>query len=243
MRATEQLTATVLSAIGSLIGLVAVAGVLSVLHPLLLPLLVLAVVPQAWKAMTVARWAHASAVRSLNSTRQKDVLADLLVERGAPAEEIRVHGLAGFLLGHYRRLAALLEAERTRLSRRQAGAEIVADAASGLARTVAYLALAWLLVSGAVALATAGTAVFAITRVTSYLTSMLMQFNGLYTHGLFAANYQRTLSQLDAQSRPSGGLAVSPIPPASGCATSTSATRAAIGQHCPEWTSNCAEGK
>ncbi|GGM55344.1 ABC transporter ATP-binding protein [Dactylosporangium sucinum] len=212
VRATEQLTATVLSAAGSLAGVVAVAGVLGALHPLLLPLLLLAVVPQAWRAMTVARLGHASAVRSLNGNRQKQVLADVLVERGAAAEEIRVHGLAGVLLGHYRRLARALEAERARLARVEAGAGLLADAAGGLATALAFAALGWLLVTGRMDLSTAGTSILAVTRVTGLLTSVLLQGNGLYTHGLFVADYQRTVQRVTEHAIVPGTTTAGPAP-------------------------------
>jgi ATP-binding cassette subfamily B protein len=212
IRATEDLLMTVLAVIGSLVGLAAMAGVLAILHPLLMPLLILAVIPQAWKAMSTARRWHASTVRSLNATRQKDLLAEVLVESGAKAEEIRVHGLADFLLYHYRRLAVALEVERTRLARDQAGAGVLADAAGGVAKTVTYVALGWLMVTGQVAVAAAGTTAYAITRVTTYLTSSFIQFNGLYRHSLFVADYQRTLRQLAKEAIPVGGRAVAAHP-------------------------------
>jgi len=213
-RSTEQLATGVLSSFGGLIGLVAVAGVVTSLHPLLMPLLVLAVVPHAWKAVAMARWEFASAMKHLNSTRQKDILADLLTQSGAPAEEIRVHGLATYLLGHYRRLAEMLEAERTRVAKAQAGIGVVADAAGGAARGLAYGALGWLLLSGAVPLAAAGTAVFAITRVTTQLTSLMMQFNSLYKQGLFISDYTATVRQATHHAISSGGR---PAPPRPGC--------------------------
>jgi ATP-binding cassette, subfamily B, bacterial len=205
VRAAEGLLTTILAVIGSLVGLAAMAGVLAVLHPLLVPLLILAVLPQAWKALATARWGHASAVRSLNATRQKDLLAELLVEPGAKAEEIRIHGFADFLLNHYRRLATALEAERARLARDQAGAGVLADAVGGVAKTLTYVALAWLMMTGRVAVAAAGTTVYAIMRVTTYLASSLMQFNGLYRHSLFVGDYQRVLRQLADEAIPIGG--------------------------------------
>ncbi|MFB7868057.1 ABC transporter ATP-binding protein [Streptomyces sp. NPDC056069] len=196
--ATQQLTSSVLSSAGALLSVAAMASAVSMLHPLLVPLLLLAVIPQAWKAVTTARWEYLSAMKWMNRSRQKSVLAEVLTAQGAPAEEIRVHGLADFLLSHYRRLAGALEDERSRLAKAQAMVGVFADAAGGIARVLTYVALGWLLVTGAVPLATAATAVIAITRVTGQLTSLLLQFNDLYTHGLFVADYTRTLDQAAA---------------------------------------------
>ncbi|MCZ4608222.1 ABC transporter ATP-binding protein [Streptomyces sp. Lzd4kr] len=206
IRSAERLTMSVLSVSGTLLGVVGMTGAAGALHPALVPLLVVAVLPHAWKVVRVARWEYASTMRLLNRERQKSLLADALLERGAPAEEIRVHRLAGFLLGHYDRLASQLESERSRLARAQAGVGVLADAAGGAARVLTYATLGWLLVSGSVALATAGTAVIAITRVTTQLTAMLSQFNGLYTHGLYVADYQRTLERAAAHAIPTSGL-------------------------------------
>ncbi|MFE5946647.1 ABC transporter ATP-binding protein [Streptomyces sp. NPDC056480] len=192
---TQQLTSSVVSAAGAALSVVAIASTVAALHPLLVPLLILAVLPQAWKAVVSARWGYQSQMKWMNQGRQKSVLAELLTAQGAPAEEIRVHGLAEFLLGHYRRLSLALERERARLAKAQAGAGLLADAAGGIARVMTYIALGWLLITGAVHLAVAATAVIAITRVTGQLTSLLMQFNDLYTHGLFVADYTNTLKR------------------------------------------------
>ncbi len=205
VRATEQLTVSVLATISSLLGLVAMVGVVGVLHPLLMPLLALAVVPDAWNAMAVAGREYSSTMRWLNHTRQRDLLADLLTERGAPAEEIRMHGLAEFLLGHYQRLARALEDERTRLAKVQAGLGLLAQAAGGLAKALVFVVLGWLLLAGAIPIAAAGTAAFAITKVTTQLSALLIRFRGLYAHSLFVADYSRTLREAAEAAITAGG--------------------------------------
>jgi len=205
VRATEQLTAGVLAAISSLFNLVAMMGVVTVLHPVLIALLSLAVVPDAWKAVVIAGREYASTMRWLNHSRQKDLLADLLMERGAAAEETRVHGLAGFLLGHYRRLAVALEDERTRLAKDHAVLELLAQAAGAVAKALVFIWLGYLLLSGAVQIATAGTAVFAITKATAQLSALLVRFRDLYSHSLFVADYTRTLHRATGAAITTGG--------------------------------------
>jgi ATP-binding cassette subfamily B protein len=207
VRATEQLTVGVLAAVSALFNLVAMMGVVTVLHPVLIVLLLLAVVPEAWKAVVVAGREYASTMRWLNHSRQKDLLADLLMERGAAAEETRVHGLAGFLLGHYRRLALALEHERARLAKQHAVLDLVARAAGAVAKALVFVGLGYLLLSGAVPIATAGTAVFAITRATSALSALLVRFRDLYSHSLFVADYARTLHRATRAAIRAGGPA------------------------------------
>ncbi|MFC0626015.1 ABC transporter ATP-binding protein [Kribbella deserti] len=206
VRAIEQLIPAVLSSLSALAGVAATVGVIGVLHPLLMPLLVLGVVPQAWKAVAMGRRQYTSAVRWLTESRQKDILVELLTDQGSPAEEIRVHGLAGFLLGHYRRLAGVLEKERMRLSRTEAKIGVLADAAAGATRLATYIALGGLLLAGELSVALVGTMMYAMTRVTAQLSSLLTQFNALYRHGLFVADYSRVLESAGAAAISRGGI-------------------------------------
>jgi ATP-binding cassette, subfamily B, bacterial len=65
--------------------------------------------------------------------------------------------------------------------------------------------LGWLLVSGVMALATAGAAVVAVTIVTRQLTEMLGQLNGLYARGLYVGDYREVLKRASAEAIPAGG--------------------------------------
>ncbi|MET7458259.1 ABC transporter ATP-binding protein [Streptomyces sp. NPDC005574] len=197
-----------LGVLSSLMSLLGAAGVMGALHPVLLPLLIATVAPAGWRAVRVARNQHVSTKRWLDHTRQQNVLTGLLTERGAAAEEIRVHGLADFFLAHHRRLAATHVAERTRLSRAEARSGLLADALSGLARGATYLSLGLLLITGAMPLAVASTAVIAVRTATSSLTAVLMQINQLYEHGLFITDYNQTLRQAERDAIPTNGLAL-----------------------------------
>jgi hypothetical protein len=55
------------------INLVASAGVLAMLHPLLLPLLMATIAPKGWSAVRAARARFASAKRYMDLTRQLEV--------------------------------------------------------------------------------------------------------------------------------------------------------------------------
>jgi ATP-binding cassette subfamily B protein len=210
--ATDRLAHGLLDLAGGLVGLGAIAGVLGALHPLLLPLLVATVLPYGWKVVANARWEYVSAMRRIAGNRQKTALVEVLIARGAAAEEIRVHGLVAFLLGHYRRLAGQIEAEQTRLARTEAGAALLADAAGGLARLATYGALGWLLATGRMQLAAAGTVVIAMTTVTQRLTLTLTQLNELYAGSMYLSDYQRVLTQTQQESRPTAGTALASSP-------------------------------
>ncbi|MEV4177555.1 hypothetical protein [Nonomuraea sp. NPDC049709] len=79
------------------IGLVAVAGVLGVLHPVLLPLLMLAVLPDAWAAVRAARMRYTTEYALIPVRRRKWIVGRLLAERDSAAE-VRAFTTRGFLL-------------------------------------------------------------------------------------------------------------------------------------------------
>jgi ATP-binding cassette subfamily B protein len=210
--ASDRLARGMLDLAGGLIGLVAIGGVVGALHPLLLPLLIAAVIPYGWKVVTNARWEYLSALHRLTGNRQKTTLVEVLIARGSAAEEMRVHGLVPFLLGHYRRLAGQIEAEQTRLALTEAGAALLADAAGGLARLATYATLGWLIATGRMQLAAAGTVVVAMTAVTQRLTLTLTQLNELYAGSMYLSDYQRVLAQAQPETRPAARIALSSHP-------------------------------
>lgn len=101
--------------INAMISLVAAAGVLTVLHPALLPLLVTMTLPSAWSALTVARRRYESFHAWVQHARAGRLLGNLLIEPEA-APEIRVHGVGSFLLRHFRAMSETAEAEQARLA-------------------------------------------------------------------------------------------------------------------------------
>ena len=70
----------------NLVSLGAAATVLAVLHPVLLPLLALAVLPNFWAAVRSARLGYRQQLRLITVWRRKWMLSDLLAERDEAAE-------------------------------------------------------------------------------------------------------------------------------------------------------------
>ena len=104
--AAQQLVDRAIELGTSMIGLVAAAGVLTVLHPVLLPLLVLSVLPIAWAAVRSARLGHRRLLRLIAVWRRQRMFAELLAAR-EPAAELRAFTVRSFLLREIRRLLAI----------------------------------------------------------------------------------------------------------------------------------------
>ncbi|MDX2709668.1 ABC transporter ATP-binding protein [Streptomyces sp. PA03-6a] len=193
------------SVVNALISLVAAAGVLTVLHPGLLPLLAVMTLPSAWSALTIARRRYISFHNWVQHARAGQLLGRLLIETQA-APEVRVHDLGPFLLGHFRAMAENGEREQTRLARLAARTGLVASAWTGVATAATYGALGALLWSGAMGLSVAGTAVIAIRTGSSALDRLVVQLGYLHEEALFVADLERLCAEADRRVIPRGGL-------------------------------------
>ncbi|MFB8441345.1 ATP-binding cassette domain-containing protein [Streptomyces niveus] len=190
------------------ISLLAVGGVLTVLHPLLLPMLLLIAAPRGWGAMRVSQRRYLSVMAWVEHLRASRLIAGLLISRSA-AHEVRVHGVGRFLLRHYRNMAESAETEATRLARDKAATELLAAALSGVAALITYGAMAALIMSGRMELAVAGTAVVAVRSGSASLGALVMTTNSLHEESLYVRDMERFLTEAGNRSIPSGGL---PLP-------------------------------
>jgi ATP-binding cassette subfamily B protein/ATP-binding cassette subfamily C protein len=170
------------------IGIAAVAGVLGVLHPVLLPLLILAVVPDGWAAVRSARMRYTTMYALIPASRRKWIIAELLSDRD-PAAEVRSFTMRGFLMSMYDRVARAEQRTMLQLARRQAAARVVGEALGGVGTGAVYGALGVLLAVGAVPLAVAGTAVLAIRSGQGSLSTLIYATNRLYENGLYFTDF------------------------------------------------------
>jgi ATP-binding cassette subfamily B protein len=191
-------------AINALISLIAAAGVLTVLHPALLPLLVTMTLPSAWGALTNARRHYESWHTWVQHARAGQLISGLLTEPAA-APEIRVHGVGPFLLRHFRAMSETAETEQARLARLAARTGLIAAAWTGLATVATYATLVGLLLGGAMALSVAGTAVIAIRTGSASLDNMVLAVNSLHEEALFVGDMQKLYVEAAERAIPVGG--------------------------------------
>lgn len=178
------LIANAIDVLSGLIGLLAVAGVLTVLHPLLAPLLVAAVLPTGWAAMRAARIRY-TRLRELTTTdRRRYIVATLLADRG-PAAEVRAYNMAPGLLREYTRIADHVRAVLLDVARRQTAVRATGGVAGALALLGVYAALAALLLNGQMPLAVAGAAYVAIGQGRSALDRLTYALTRTYESGLY----------------------------------------------------------
>ncbi|WP_328664049.1 ABC transporter ATP-binding protein [Streptomyces sp. NBC_00328] len=196
------------AALNSTISLVATAGVLTVLHPALLPMLILIAAPRGWGAMRVAQERYVSVMSWIEHLRASRLIGNLLTERTA-AQEVRIHGVGPFLLSRYKRMARSAEAEQERLASSKAITEWVAAALSGLAMAATYGTMIWLVMSGHMSLAVAGTAVIAVRSGSASLGALVMNVNTLHEESLYVRDHGRFLTEAAERAIPTTG---GPVP-------------------------------
>ncbi|MBW1597216.1 ABC transporter ATP-binding protein [Streptomyces sp. JJ38] len=195
------------AALNGLISLIATAGVLAVLHPILLPMLILIAAPRGWGAMRVAQERYVSVMSWIEHVRASRLIGNLLTERTA-AQEVRLHAVGTFLLSRYQRMAESAEAEQERLASSKALTEWVASALSGLAMAATYGAMFWLITTGQMNLAIAGTAVIAVRTGSASLGALVMNINQLHEESLYVRDHGRCLAQAAQRTIPAGGAPV-----------------------------------
>ncbi|WP_194893133.1 ABC transporter ATP-binding protein [Catenulispora pinisilvae] len=185
-RTMVMVTQQVLQSLATLVG---VAGVLAVLHPVLVPLLLLSVVPRWWAAVRVARLDYKVFVRWVEGRRRQNLLIQMSTTTGSAAA-VRALSLSGYLVERYRKLTNAYLTERLRLVRAETMSMVAGNAIAGFFTGVVYAVLALLLWRQAIPLAVGGTAYLAVSRVQQALLSLAMDINDLYAEGLYLEDYR-----------------------------------------------------
>jgi len=213
VRGSEQAGALVRHTADVLTGIVGVAaavGVLGVLHPLLLPLLFLAMAPQWWGSSAAARLRYRMIMAFTEGSRRKVLLEQIMINRDNAAE-IRSFTMEGRLLSEFDRIADRELDIQLGLATRQSLIRLAGNTAGGLAVGAVFGVLGLLLVDGVVEIAVAGAAVVAIRVAQGALGNALSSLTHVYESGLYFSDFvafeeeaARRLPPADPEPAPEG---------------------------------------
>ncbi|MGI5163674.1 ABC transporter ATP-binding protein [Spirillospora sp. CA-253888] len=170
------------------LGVAAAAAALGVLHPTLLPLLLLTALPEGWAAVRAARLGYLTQLALVEVRRRGWIMTDLMTGRWHAAE-VRSFTVRDFLLRQYGLLADHIREVMLGLARRQTVTRVWGDVLKGLATAAMYTALGLLLWKGVMPLAVAGTAVLAIRTGQTSLINLVHSLNRCYEDGLYFSDY------------------------------------------------------
>jgi ATP-binding cassette subfamily B protein len=174
--------------------LVAAAAVLTSVHPLLLPLLLLAALPQAVAAVRAARLNYLASLETMNDRRLLGLLRWHLVDKDN-ADQIRSGTMAEFLLGKYRAAGTRVDAATDRAAWQAAKTSLVGSVVGGLAAGAVWAALIALIGTGRVSVAAAGTAVFALRSVASGLHGIVGYGAIIFRTGMYLDDWSDFLDE------------------------------------------------
>src|SRR5919202_3448262 len=180
---------------GAALGVGGVVVALIALQPILIPLLVLVFLPAWLVASRRSEAFYRFFWRMTPRDRERMYVASLLADRDA-AKEVRGFGLAGYLGARYRRLYDERLDELRRIARRQLWYSLAANLTTGLVLGATLLLVAWLTLSGRVALAQAGIAGAGVAVAGSRLAQAGYAAGSLSEAGLYLDDYVAFLNLL-----------------------------------------------
>ncbi|RLU82052.1 ABC transporter ATP-binding protein [Streptomyces griseocarneus] len=182
----------------AVLSVLAAAGVLAHLHPVLLPLMLLAVLPRGWAAVRAARAAYVTDRHVLADRRLRHSVIFETSSRNN-ALEVRAYLLRDWLLGRFRDVAARLEDAAAHVGATTARYQLIGDAVAGTTTAGVYLTLLWLTATGRIPPAAAGTAVIAVQTSQRLLVGLVQGANTSYKTGLYLGDWDDFLR--DAETR------------------------------------------
>ncbi|MBT2401219.1 ABC transporter ATP-binding protein [Streptomyces sp. ISL-100] len=195
--ATEDLIGDAQALVSALAQLAAAIGVLTVLHPALLPLLLLAALPKGAAAMTAARLQHRAGHQNISDNHLRYLLRYYSTDRRTAAE-VRATTMSGYLIAWYREITDRIKATHRRAAPRILRVTLIGTTASGLMLALTWIALGWLAASGRMDLAIAATAVIAVRTSTGALTSLVMAAARLFRTSLHLEDWQSFLRRAES---------------------------------------------
>ncbi|MDJ0383234.1 ABC transporter ATP-binding protein [Streptomyces sp. G-G2] len=188
------------SVAASMLGILAALGILATLHPALVPLLLLAVLPKGAAAIYGARAVHRAERHTLADRRLRHTLMYHTSGR-ATALDVRASTMRPWLLSEFGSVARRLEVHAEQVGRSTARYQLVGDALAGGAMLLVYTALVWLVTGGTVPIAAAGTAVIAVQTSRILLTGLVTGMHTTYKVGLYLHDWASFLEDADTRTR------------------------------------------
>lgn len=179
-----------------------IAVALLVLEPLLLPLVLAASVPALLATVRNSRRSYHFEWAMTPENRERGYLIELLTRREA-AKEIRVFEATSFLRSRYEVLTAERLRRMRRFLRERRGVALMGTVASTIGMGVALAALAVLITSGRIGVATAMATGAAMQQLSTRLFGMMAGLGQLVESGMFVDDYNSFLRLLpDAAEEP-----------------------------------------
>ncbi|MFF9864705.1 ATP-binding cassette domain-containing protein [Streptomyces sp. NPDC013953] len=193
--------------LSALIRMVTAAGALSVLNPLLLPLLLLAVLPAGVGAVLTARVDYEIHYENIADRNVRGMMRwwSTTPKYG---DEVRANSMTDYLLFWYRSLSDRCDRRTLAAAPRTLRISLLSSLVAGVFLVATWGALAWLAMTGRIALALAATAVVAVQTTLAALSQVIVNGAALFHTSLYLTDMQAFLDDAGRRAPRRGTLAV-----------------------------------
>ncbi|MGW7333444.1 ATP-binding cassette domain-containing protein, partial [Streptomyces sp. NPDC054840] len=188
---------------GGLIDMVAVASVLAVVHPALLPLLLLSVIPRGLGSVYAARLDYRLHNQTIASRNIKHMMRWHLTTPKL-ADELRGNSMRPYAHHWYAAVCERIDSRMVSSAPRYLTVHLTAATASGVFVVATYGVLAGLVVGGYMAIAAAGTAIVAMRTSTAALSQLVVYGAAMFQHALYLGDYTAFVAEAAEKSGPRG---------------------------------------
>ncbi|MGY0070816.1 ATP-binding cassette domain-containing protein [Streptomyces sp. QTS137] len=182
----------------ALIRMVTAAGVLSVLHPLLLPLLLLAVLPAGIGALLNARVDYEIHYSNISDRNVRGMMR-WWATTSKYGDEVRANSMTDYLVYWYRALSERCDRRTLAAAPRTLRIALLCSLAGGVFLLSTWGALAWLAATGRVEPAIAATAVIAVQTTLAALSQVVVNGAAVFHTSLYLGDMQNFLDDATAR--------------------------------------------
>lgn len=192
----------------ALIRMVAAGGVITALHPLMLPLLLLAVLPAGAGAVLSARVDYETHYLNVGDRNVRSMMR-WWATYSRFGDEVRANGMTGYLLYWYGALSDRIDRRTLTAAPRMLRIVLATSALGGLFLLATWATLAWLAATGKVALPVAATAVVAVQTTLAALSQFVIHGAAMFHTSLYLAD-MRSFLDMAGERAPKRGDATIP---------------------------------
>ncbi|MET7429842.1 MULTISPECIES: ABC transporter ATP-binding protein [Streptomyces] len=182
----------------ALIRMITAGGVLSVLNPLMLPLLLLAVLPAGVGAVLTARVDYEIHYANVADRNVRGMMR-WWATTPKYGDEVRANSMTDYLVYWYRALSDRCDRRTLAAAPRTLRIALLSALAGGVFVVATWGALAWLAVTGRIELAVAATAVIAVQTTLAALSQVVVNGAAVFHTSLYLSDMQAFLD--DAATR------------------------------------------
>ncbi|MER7172050.1 ATP-binding cassette domain-containing protein [Streptomyces mesophilus] len=194
--------------LSALIRMLAASGVITALHPLMLPLLLLAVVPAGVGAVLSARVDYETHYLNVGDRNVRSMMR-WWATYSRHGDEVRANGMTGYLVHWYRALSRRIDERTLAAAPRLLRIVLASSALGGVFLLGTWSTLAWLAATGRVALPVAATAVIAVQTTLAALSQFVIHGAALFHTSLYLAD-MRSFLDMAAELAPKRGESTIP---------------------------------